>query len=356
MLREPQAPDSFRAKSAKGQGMTDSLLCIKEELAVQGRLGRENALLVLGDSALALSDILSLSDAARRRHSGSRVRLCSIVNARSGACGEDCAFCAQSAHHGASVERYPLLGVDSLADSAARAYARGAGEFSIVTSGAGVSRESELAVLEAALRRIADAHGDRQRCASLGQMDRESLARLKEAGLDCFHHNLETSRAFFGRVCSTHSREGRVEMVRLAKTLGLRVCSGGIFGLGESDDDRVDFALELDELGVDSVPLNFLHPIPGTPLEGADNLTPELCLRIIAMFRLVLPARDIVICGGRQHNLRDLQPLVFWAGANGLLIGDYLTTSGRDSKDDLQMIADLGLEPYLAERKRPAGA
>ncbi|MCE5272172.1 biotin synthase BioB [bacterium] len=336
--------------------MTDSLQDIKEELAGRGRIGRENALRVLGDRSLALSEVLALSDAARRRHSGARVRLCSIVNARSGACGEDCAFCAQSSHHGAAVERYPLLGADRLAESATRAYARGAGEFSIVTSGAGVSREAELAVLEAALRRIAASHGDRQRCASLGQMDRESLARLKVAGLDCFHHNLETSRAFFGRICSTHSRAERVQMVRLAKSLGLRVCSGGIFGLGESDTDRVDFALELDELGVDSVPLNFLHPIPGTPLEGADNLTPELCLRIIAMFRLVLPERDIVICGGRQRNLRDLQPLVFWAGANGLLIGDYLTTSGRDSNDDLQMIADLGLEPYFAERKGPSGA
>jgi biotin synthase len=335
--------------------MTDSLSRIKQEFESLGRIGRENALFVLNGGGLALSDLFSLTDSARRKHSGNRVRLCSIVNARSGACGEDCAFCAQSARYSTGVARYPMLSAAELADSAEQAYKRGAGEFSIVTSGAGVNRESDLGVIEEALRRInaLDSHG--QRCASLGRMDRESLLRLKLAGLDCFHHNLETSRAFFSRICTTHGREERVEMVRLAKSLGLRVCSGGIFGLGESDEDRVDFALELAGFGVDSVPVNFLHPIPGTPLEKEKNLTPDICLRIIAMFRLVLPERDIVICGGRQRNLRDLQPLVFMAGANGILIGDYLTTGGRDSADDLKMIEDLGLEPYIDGRKGHQG-
>jgi biotin synthase len=135
-------------------------------------------------------------------------------------------------------------------------------------------------------------------------------------------------------------------MVRTARKLGLRVCSGGIFGLGESESDRVSLAFELRELGVDSIPINFLNPIPGTPLQDADNLTPETCLRIIAMFRLVLPERDIVVCGGRERNLGDLHPLVFWAGANGVLTGDYLTTTGRDTAADLKMIAALGLKPY----------
>lgn len=333
--------------------MTDSVSCIKKEFESLGRIGRENALRVLNDGSLVLSDLLALTDSIRRGRSGNKVRLCSIVNARSGACGEDCSFCAQSVRYSTGVNRYPLLGADELAAAAASAFSRGAGEFSIVTSGAGVNRESELGVIEDALRRIGEFDNHGQRCASLGRMDRESLLRLKNAGLDCFHHNLETSRAFFSRICTTHSREERVEMVRLAKSLGLRVCSGGIFGLGESGEDRVDFALELAGLGVDSVPVNFLHPIPGTPLEKEENLTPLICLRIIAMLRLVMPGRDIVVCGGRQRNLRDLQPLVFMAGANGVLIGDYLTTGGRDRADDLKMIEDLGLEPYIDGRKGP---
>jgi len=336
--------------------MTDSLSCIKQEFEALGRIGRENAIRVLTGGSLDLSGLLALTDSARRRHSGMKVRLCSIVNARSGACSEDCSFCAQSARYSTGVARYPLLSASELADSAAQAYRRGAGEFSIVTSGAGVNRERDLGVIEEALQRIAALETPGQRCASLGRMDRESLLRLKNAGLDCFHHNLETSRAFFSRICTTHNREERVETVRLAKSLGLRVCSGGIFGLGESDEDRVDFALELAGLGVNSVPINFLHPIPGTPLEKEENLTPLICLRIIAMFRLVLPGQDIVICGGRQRNLRDLQPLMFMAGANGILIGDYLTTGGRDRADDLKMIEDLGLEPHVEERKGPQGA
>lgn len=327
--------------------MIDTLKRIEEEISVGGGVAKETALEVLSPDGAPLSALLALTDSLRFRFKGRKVRLCSIVNARSGVCGEDCAFCAQSASWVTGVKRYPLLDACSLAESAHEAYSRGAGEFSIVTSGGGINRESEVRVIEDALRKIAGRDSDRERCASLGRMDRESLVRLRDAGLNCFHHNLETSRDFFPRICTTHDREERVRMVRLAREVGLRVCSGGIFGLGESDLDRVDFAIELRDLGVDSIPLNFLHPIPGTPLEGANHLTPEICLRIIAMFRLVMPERDIVVCGGRRYNLRDLQSMIFWAGANGLLIGDYLTTAGRETDDDLKMIADLGLEPYV---------
>ncbi|MBW7995053.1 MAG: biotin synthase BioB [Candidatus Glassbacteria bacterium] len=326
-------------------GRSSRLMELEAVYASDGRLGRDEALAVLGDSDIPLSGLLALADRVRRDHRGDRIRLCSIINARSGVCGEDCTFCAQSARWSTGVETYPLMDPEKLAQAARRAGEAGAGEFSIVTSGAGVKTEKELAGLESAVKKIS-ADGAVQSCASLGRIEKRDLQRLVDAGLQCFHHNLETSREFFPEICSTHSYDERLEMVRGAKKLGLRVCSGGIFGLGESDSDRVALALELRELGVDSIPLNFLHPIAGTPLENADNLTPETCLRIIAAFRLLLPERDIVVCGGRVHNLGELHPLVFWAGANGILTGDYLTTTGRSTADDLTMLKTLGLKPH----------
>ena len=182
-------------------------------------------------------------------------------------------------------------------------------------------------------------------CASLGILSEETLTSLKSSGLHSFHHNLETSRSFFPNICSTHDYEDDVNAVRRAKKLGFYVCSGGIFGLGESNAHRVELADTLRELDVDSIPINFLNPRPGTPLANQSSLTPVECLKIIALFRFMLPQKDIVICGGREMNLRDLQPLIFAAGANGMMIGNYLTTFGRDHEKDLQMVKDLGLTP-----------
>ena len=223
------------------------------------------------------------------------------------------------------------------------AAALGAREYSIVTSGAGIRREEELLAVEQGLARVRRETA-LMRCASLGNLDGEALARLKAAGLETFHHNLECARSFFPRICTTHAYEEDVATVRRAREAGLRVCSGGIFGLGERPAQRVELAETLRDLDVDSVPINFLNPIPGTPLEGRCDLTPLDCLRIIAVFRLMLPEKDIVVCGGREKNLRDLQSWIFLAGANGMLVGDYLTTTGRDGAADLQMVRDLGLE------------
>lgn len=323
----------------------DSLAAIELGLERNGGLGEEEALLVFGDCSIPLTGLLRITDNLRMKHSGNRIRLCSIVNARSGSCSEDCSFCAQSAHYATGVKHYPLLAAENLSRAAGEAVRTGAGEFSIVTSGAKVRSEKELKVLERALGNISQSSANLQRCASLGRLSSAHLKRLKQAGLECFHHNLEASRSFFPRICTTHTYDDRVEMVHAAREAGFRVCSGGIFGMGETDSDRVALAFELKALDVDSVPINFLHPIPGTPLEKARYLTPEICLRIIAMFRLVLQDKDIVICGGREYNLRDMQSMIFRAGANGILIGDYLTTSGRDAGADLKMLRDLGLEP-----------
>lgn len=292
----------------------------------------------------SIYEVLSVTEAIRRRHLGVEVNLCSIVNAKSGLCREDCSFCAQSVKYSTGVTEYPMAEPGKIVGAAKEAAAFGAREFSIVTSGTAIEKERDIAALTEALRTMKESV-PMERCASLGILSRETLKKLKDSGLESYHHNLETGRSFFPNICTTHEYDEDVEVVRAAKELGFHVCSGGIFGLGEGWDVRVELFSTLRELGADSVPINFLNPRPGTPLEGAKNLTPIECLRIIALGRLMMPKTDIVICGGRQTNLRDLQPLIFAAGANGMMIGNYLTTPGRAPEDDLQMLVDLGLRP-----------
>jgi len=289
-------------------------------------------------------EILAITDKIRKKFHGLEVNLCSIVNAKSGLCAEDCSFCAQSVKYNTGVDTFSMAGPDKVLKVALAAEERGAREFSIVTSGTKVEKESDVALMEKTLSAMRDST-EMERCASIGMVGRETLKRLKEAGLQSFHHNLETSRSFFPNICTTHDYDDDITAVRTAKELGLYVCSGGIFGLGESWAHRVELAATLKSLDVDSIPVNFLNPRPGTPLEEATNLTPREGLMIIAILRLILPDKDIVVCGGRDTNLRDMQALLFSAGANGMMIGDYLTTPGRDSEKDLKMIKDLGLTP-----------
>jgi biotin synthase len=289
-------------------------------------------------------DVLSVSDRIRRRFKGKVINLCSIVNAKSGLCREDCSFCSQSIHHTAAIKTYPMAKPAQIVSAAENAEKIGANEFSIVTSGTGIVKDRDLETLTEALESM-EARTGLNRCASLGILKKETLERLKKAGLESYHHNLETSRSFFPNICTTHDYEKDVRTVRTAKELGFHVCSGGIFGLGETWEQRVELAETLRELDVDSVPINFLDPRPGTPLEGERNLTPNKCLMTIALFRFMLPAKDILVCGGREVNLRDLQPLIFAAGANGTMIGNYLTTTGRDPEEDLRMLKDLDLTP-----------
>ncbi len=292
----------------------------------------------------AIFDILQVTDRIRAFHKGNEVNICAIVNAKSGLCKEDCSFCAQSVKYSTGVNEYPILSPENIAGAAMEAEGFGAREFSIVTSGTRIEKEKDISALEEALKSMSNASSV-ERCASLGIMSKDTLKRLKAGGLQSFHHNLETGRSFFPKVCTTHKYDEDVNAIRAAKELGLYVCSGGIFGLGEAWEDRIELAETLRELDVDSVPVNFLNPRPGTPLEGASYLTPLTCLKIIALLRLMLPVKDIVVCGGRQVNLRDLQPLIFAAGANGMMAGNYLTTPGRDPKEDLRMLSDLGLKP-----------
>lgn len=303
-----------------------------------------------GDEALRLSQVsgidryaLFLAASQVKEHFiGSRISLCSIINAKSGRCAENCAFCAQSAHHTSDVPVYGLVDEDSLVTGAHSAAKSGSSCYGIVTSGTAISPGEELDRICRALQRIRTETSINPSC-SLGLLDSHTAKLLKEAGAITYHHNLETARSFFPQICTTHDYEEDVATVSAARSAGMNVCSGGIFGLGETAAQRVELALTLRQLQVDSVPLNFLNPIAGTRLEGASNITPQECLVTIALYRLLLPDKMITICGGREKNLRDLQSWIFFAGASGTMIGNYLTTTGRDTDDDWQMLRDLEL-------------
>lgn len=293
-----------------------------------------------------LDFLLFVANIVRRRFCGDVVHLCSIINAKSGACSEDCRFCAQSGRHRTGIERYPLVAPDAMAEAARTAAERGADCFGIVTSGESTARNAEdFEAICGAVSAIAVEGRLGRSCVSIGSLSPADVERLKAAGIRRIHHNLETSRRFFPQVCTTHTYDSRVETVRNIKAAGLEACSGGLFGLGETWEDRVDLALELRALRVDSVPVNFLTPIEGTPMGGRPMLDPREALRIIAVLRFALADRQIQICGGRTAVLRDLQSWVFAAGASGMMTGDYLTTKGRTPAEDLAMIRDLGLRP-----------
>jgi biotin synthase len=313
------------------------------ENAMSGRgISDTDALTVLRLPREDLWTLLHVTEDVRRRFKGDGIRLCSIVNAKSGLCSEDCSFCSQSSRSKAEIRKYPLAGEEEILAAAREAKARGAREFSIVGSGLAMRSRRELERVGNAVERIRDELG-LETCVSLGTLSAGNVAYLLSRGLRSIHHNLETSRRFFPSICSTHGYDADVRAVREAKAAGAWVCSGGIFGLGETDEDRVELSMTLRELNVDSIPVNFLNPVPGTPLEGKRELSPFGCLKIIAMLRLCHPGREIIVCGGREVNLRDLQALMFAAGATGTMAGNYLTTRGRPAEEDLQMIRDLGL-------------
>ena len=278
----------------------------------------------------------------REHFLGRSVTLCSIINAKSGRCPENCAFCAQSAHHETGVAVYPLAAVDDLVAGARSAEKVGSSCYGIITSGTTISAGEELERICDSLRRIRAETGINPSC-SLGIIDYQTACTLRDAGMVTYHHNLETSRSFFPNICSTHDYEEDVETIRDVKRAGLKVCCGGIFGLGETMEQRIELALTLRELEVDSVPVNFLDPVAGTRLADANFLTPLECLKTIAIYRFLLPDRQIKVCGGRERNLRELQSWIFMAGASGMMTGNYLTTLGRNPDDDLRMVADLGL-------------
>jgi len=286
---------------------------------------------------------LQRASQVREDHFGRRVSLCVIMNAKSGLCSEDCAFCSQSVRSRTEISTYPLLTREQMVDAARSAAEAGAARFSLVTSGRGLVSSQEKEVILATVAAIREAV-DIKVCASLGIVDRAFLVELQDAGVHRFHHNLETAGSFFPEICTTHTFAERVATVQAARDAGLSVCVGGILGMGESLPQRWELAQALQELDPDAIPLNFLHPLPGTKLADWPMLTPLEALKIIAAFRLSFPDKTIIICGGRQPTLRSLAPLMFAAGANALMTGDYLTTKGRLPEDDRLMLGDMGLK------------
>lgn len=285
--------------------------------------------------------VMAAASEIREHFKGHEIILCAIVNAKSGKCSEDCAFCAQSGHYRTDITTYPLKTAPQIVEEAKKAYHGGAEMFGIVTSGKGIKSKEEWAEIFKAIDGI-NSLGIKA-CASLGIIDIEKARALKSAGLFRYHHNLETSQSFFQNICSSHAYLEDIETIQAAKAAGLTVCTGGLIGLGEGITHRIEMAETIRELGVASVPLNILNPIRGTPLERAVPLPTIEILMTIAVFRFILPDRDIKICGGKEKSLRQLLPMGIVAGANSLMTGNYLTTTGRDSTLDQEMIADLGL-------------
>jgi biotin synthase len=314
-------------------------LCEKKILG-GGLLSREEARALSKIPRQHLFNLLASADSIRNYFRGNSIQLCTIVNAKSGGCPEDCSFCAQSSKSRADIEVYPLLERNSILKNARNAKKAGAIRFSIVTSGRKVSKKDFTKI-----RDMISAIGDLGLlpCASLGMLNAEQLSRLKAAGLDRYHHNLETSRRFYKKICSTHEYTEKIETVKAALASGLSICSGGIFGMGETWQDRIDMAFALRRLNVDSVPINFLIPIKGTSLESRELLNPLDALQIIALYRFILPNKEIRICGGRLQVLNEFHPLIFLAGADSLLTGNYLTTFGRVPADDVGLINLCGL-------------
>lgn len=304
-------------------------------------ISRQEALELLALEDGELEQLIQLAAEVRRASFGRDVRLCAISNAKSGACPERCDFCAQSAAFRTGAPAFPLKAAREIADEAIRAEAAGAREFSIVTSGRALRKERELAEVERALGLICE-ETSLERCASLGEIPAEALSRLREAGMLRYHHNVETAPSFHRQIVHTHSYDDEVRVVEQAQRAGLLVCCGGILGMGETPQQRVELAFALRDLDPACVPLNFLDPRPGTPLWGTDELTPRECLRIIAIFRLVMPDKAIFVCGGRERNLGELQHRMFDAGATGTMVGDYLTTCGQSAETDRRMIREAG--------------
>lgn len=300
-------------------------------------VSREEAL-SLCEPDLDVFELMSWANRIRQHLKGNTVRGCSIISVRTGACSQDCAFCSQSARHQTKIESHGFVPAEKVTEATHDAKTTGSYALGVVASGAGPT-DDELGTYIQYL----DAMPGIEKHLDIGVMREEQIRVLKKHGLACCGHNLETSRRFFPKICTTHTYDQRVETLKALRRQGVRICSGGIFGMGEDWADRVDMALDLRDLGAANVPLNFLHQIPGTPLADREPLTPLEILRIIALYRFILADRDIGVYGGREKNLRDLQCLVFLAGANGLLLGNYLTTAGRSAETDRQMIRDLGL-------------
>ncbi|MGM1022772.1 MAG: biotin synthase BioB [Bacillota bacterium] len=306
-----------------------------------GNVTLEEGLTVLEADDEEILPIMQAAFRVRHHFYGKKVKLNMIMNAKSGLCPEDCGYCSQSIVSTAPVSKYSMLDKESLLAGAREALARKAGTYCIVASGKGPTNRELDQVIEA-VQEITSTM-PLKICACLGILKGDQARRLAEAGVHRYNHNLNTSKANYPSITTTHTYDQRVETVKMAQSHGMSPCSGVIIGMGETNEEIVQMGYALREIGADSIPVNFLNPIPGTPLEGAKRTSPIRALKVLALFRFICPSKEIRVAGGRELNLGTLQPLSLYA-ANSIFVGDYLTTDGQEVTADHQMIEDLGFE------------
>lgn len=317
------------------------LLALSRRVIRGEEITRDEARQLFSMEGEELYDLFYAANKVRRHFHGNNVTFCSILPTKFGNCSEDCSYCAQSAHFDTGVEAHAMMDGTEVASACEDSRNNGASAFGIVNSGRGPTKREWPQIMDA-IHSMKKVDGICH-CATLGRLDEEQARDLKNAGIRRINHNLETSKEFFSKVVTTHTWQERVDTVRLAQKVGLEACCGCIFGMGESIEDRVSVAFSLKELNPSVVPLNFLYPMPGTPLENEKPLKPLEILKIVATMRLILPHQDLKVAGGREKNLRDLQSWIFYVGATSSLIGNYLASFGRSHEQDLQMIEDLEL-------------
>ncbi|MEZ6056325.1 MAG: biotin synthase BioB [Planctomycetaceae bacterium] len=319
---------------SRWQSMADRVLAGDE-------ISREEALAILQSPDSEILDLLSAAHRVRRTHFADNVHLYYLRNAKSGLCPEDCGYCSQSKVSDADIPKYRWESSDALVESARRAKESNARTYCIVASGRGPS-DREVEHVAGAVRRIKEELGMHV-CACLGLLKPEQAQVLAEAGVDRINHNLNTSRRYYDEICTTHTYADRMDTLRVAREAGMELCSGLIVGMGETLHDVVDVIMELRGLAVHSIPVNFLHPIDGTPLAKTELLDPRYCLKVLCLLRLAHPTTEIRIAGGREVNLRSMQAMGLYA-ANSMFVSDYLTTKGQTAEEDFAMIRDLGFE------------
>jgi biotin synthase len=313
---------------------------IGDKVLEGGSVSMKEILPLLEAKGPDVMDLVAVANRVRVEFNGNEIDLCSLLNAKSGKCSEDCAFCAQSAHYQTDAPTYPLMNADQMVKEAKEAQKRRTGRFCLISSGRQLN-DKEFEVILSGLNRIRKETTLDLDC-SLGTLSEERAEALKRVGVTRYNHNLETAESHFSKICTTHSFQDRVQTIEVLKDQGFSICCGGIIGLGESPQQRLELAFSVKQLGIECIPFNILNPRPGTPLEHSEAIPPIEIIKTISLFRLVLPKGTIKIAGGREANLRDLQSLALLAGANGLIVGNYLTTPGRNAEDDLTMIKDVG--------------
>ena len=330
----------FYVNKEKGE-IDMNWLQLAEEVIEGKKITNDEAMAILTSDDDDLLKLLDGAFAIRKHYYGKKVKLNMIMNAKSGYCPEDCGYCSQSSKSSAPIDKYPFISKEEILEGAKRAYENKIGTYCIVASGRGPTRK-DVNVVSEAVEEIKEKYGLKV-CACLGLLKEEQAEQLKEAGVDRYNHNLNTSERHHDYITTSHTYQDRVNTVEIAKKHGISPCSGAIIGMRETKEDVVNIARALHQLDADSIPVNFLHAIDGTKLEGTNDLDPRYCLKVLALFRYINPTKEIRISGGREVNLGSLQPLGMYV-ANSIFVGDYLTTEGQEKNSDYLMLQDLGFE------------